>query len=202
MQSLNEALRTKQPNASKPQAGQRGTRSDWHPIGILAIMGSHLQIVSRQSLDPRDGGAAVEVAPGTNVTVEGQFLNFGSDKRIARVRAYPNGAAVMPGAQLGTVRSDIGGIVVCDGDLLASWRADDEDALGEWTDDVLNDWMVLDQAGMMACEPADTTLIYVDGGFGDGRYSVVALEEGGRLVGLQCEFLSDDAVYPFNQGSK
>lgn len=134
--------------------------------------------------------------------VEGQFLAFGRDGRIAGLRAYPQGAEVARGEQLGTISDDIGGVAVCDIDPIAQWSAENKDAWHEWADEVLNDWLMLDPAGVIPCEPAKTVVIYADGGFGDATYPVYALRNGGGVLGLECEFLPVDVMYPFEPQSE
>ena len=186
--------------AAAPKPGQVGTFSEWITFVDGRVRGAALQICERSYVGPADVGVSIPLAPNSALVVEVRVAAFGRERRVASLRVRPPNAPVSRGAVLGTLDVDIGGVAVCDRDPMAVWYAQDPDAWDDWSGLVLNDYMEYgDDVGLIPCEALGVAIPYADGGFGDGSYLVYALHTPGQQepVGLECEFLTPEAVYPF-----
>ncbi len=172
--------------------GVRGPETDWLHVCDFKVQGRQIT-----AIDPGPGGDPIEiqVEPGDFV-VEAKCIAFGRDKRISRMRVRPNGSEPQLGRCLGTTSVDEGTLAVFDDEPMEAFMADDDEAYGDWLVDEL--FMPDGPCGSIPCQGGNTTVPYVDAGFGDGAYPAYELTDAsGKAVGLEVEFIGPDEDYPF-----
>ena len=136
-----------------------------------------------------DEGVILDASRGIYV-VEARVITYGTDRRISRVRVYPEAQVVTQGELAGEVDVDLAAVAICDVDRLASWAKNDEAEWQRWGDRL---WFGrTTPAGLYTCEPATTVVPFVDSGFGDGTYPVYYLMHDGQAVGLEAEFIATE----------
>lgn len=183
--------------AKKP--AKKGEFSGWLPFHTLALKGNALQFVEVRVLGLRGAKEyeciEIPAAPGS-FAVECRGARYGADVRVAGMRAYPVGAAVVRGKHLKDLPVDLGGIAVVDIAAVHGSMQEDSDAHEEWLEDIL--YGDSDAAAQIArWKPTKTEIPFVDGGFGDGSYATYELRQGKQVVGLEVEFIAEGAEYPF-----
>ncbi len=180
------------PDAPAARRGDRGEESGWLFHCEVPVRGRRLQIADVQMAGNDGEGVVLDVAPGI-YAVEARVMTYGIDRRISRVRVYPNGAGVTLGPQAGDVGVDLAAVAICDVDRLAGWAQRHEDDWEEWGESLWYERTA--QAGVYPCAPADTVVAFVDSGFGDGTFPVHHLIADSRPVGLEAVFLTQDTPY-------
>jgi hypothetical protein len=177
-----------------------GTESDWMPLGQLDVGGSRLQITDLEHIGDERGGTVIPVPQGLYL-VEARVVTYAREPRISRLRVRVDLVPSTLGERAGTVHVDVGAVVVCDVDRLATWRAANEDAWRQWVACLANE--PLNGAGEYPCEPAGTSVFYVASGFGGGTFPAFYLmTKGGHPVGLEVEFIRAGTPYPFERGTE
>ena len=102
------------------------------------------------------------------------------------------------GKALGEVSVDFGGVAVCDIEAFASIYGTDE--YRRWIEAVHEGpWEA--RRGVAEFPAAQTSLVWVEGGFGDGAYTVYGLTEAGAPRGLEVEFIAPHTPYPFGDAA-
>lgn len=197
MKTIHDFLKARGTPVDK--AGKTGVFSDWLPFHSLKLAGDTLQFVEVRVLGLRGEGeyecVEIKVPPGI-YTVECRGARFGTDTRIAGMRAYPAGTNPQRGEQLKEIPVDLGGIAVVDIATIYPSMQEDTERYEEWIEELLYDSDVESMASIVTWQPTKTEIPYVDGGFGDGSYPVFQLVAAGKVVGLEVEFISEADEYP------
>ncbi len=167
-------------------------QTDWLHLCDFAMKGRRML-----AIDPGPGGdpVAVEVEPGDFV-VEVKGMILGADTLIARMRVRAKNSSPKLGKSLGTTGIDDGTLAVFDDEPITTFMESDEEGYAEWMDEHL--FMLDGPCGVVPCEPAGTTVPYVETGFGDGSYPAYELtDDSGQVVGLEVEFIKPGQTSPF-----
>ena len=174
------------------EQGTLGTESEWLFHCEFEVQGTRLQVLDVFMAGHDGEGVILEVSPGVYV-VEARVMTYGIDRRICRVRIHPKREIGTVGELAGEVGVDLAAVAICDVDRLAGWAQGDEDQWRRWGYQL---WYGrATPAGLYACEPAKTTVPFVDSGFGDGTYPVYYLMHDNRPVGLEAVFLPPGTPY-------
>lgn len=146
---------------------------------------------------PAEDGLVVELPPG-EYEVSARVMAYPGDRRIARLRVLPKDCAATLGGAIGETWVDTAATAICDANAIG-------DALLKVGDDAATDQ--LEQfceshapCGVFAFEAMPSACApFVDSGFGDGSYEVMALCSDGRNVGVEIEFIKPNTTYPFGE---
>ncbi|MBV6458749.1 MAG: hypothetical protein HONBIEJF_01887 [Fimbriimonadaceae bacterium] len=135
-----------------------------------------------------EDGLFIKLAP-SRYQVEVRVADYGSECRIAGLRAFREGVKPNLGTELGKTWADTGTQGFCDA---ASFAA----ATQEMTDDVSE---AAQDAGLVAAIslPTGHTMFVVECGFGDGEWPVFDLKDGPDQVGFQVDFIKPGEEFPF-----
>jgi hypothetical protein len=139
---------------------ERGVETDWLPLLELDVPSGRLWMGDPCMLHAEDG-CCIDVPPG-RYAVEAKCLDFGGDKFISRLRAYPCGTAVSVGDEVGETGTDSAAIGVAD-------IVEAEAALAGQGDDVYErlDEQVSGRCGIVRLDQG-VDVPYVNSGIGDG----------------------------------
>jgi len=181
---------------ANPPTGTAGSETDWLPFCKLTSRGTQLLVIDADFAPYAQHGLLVDLAPG-EYEIKARVIDYGTDKRISRLRLVMGNRTPSTGHQLGTTWTDTGKTGVCD---YIAYR----DA---WGDDDEVSWGIvgptLEQAGthgIALLNPASGTVLpFVTSGFGDGNFSVHELIDSATNVriGVEVEFIASDTPYPF-----
>jgi hypothetical protein len=179
---------------ANPPEGTPGRETDWLEFCDLVLSSGKLLIADAQFIPSLEDGVLVELPPGT-YTLEARVMDYGSDKRIARLRALLPGSTVVLRRLIDKTWTDTAQTGVCDYELFAAaWGAHEQSAweviepvlTSGWTHGVA----VLDQT-------TGAVMPFVGSGFGDGEFPVFELQSDSQRVGVEIEFIKPGTPYPF-----
>jgi hypothetical protein len=197
MKTIRQFLDAGGSKESKPR--QKGKFSDWLPFHPLNLKGNALQFVEVRVLGLRGHKEheCVEIPASPGVyAIECRGVQFGSDTRIAGLRAYPAGLDPKRGKKLKEIPVDLGGIAVVDIVAVHASMQQDAGRYEAWLEQLLYDSDEESLASIAKWNPTKTEIPYVDGGFGDGSYPVFQLMASGKVIGLEVEFIKRSDKYP------
>lgn len=177
-----------------PQKGAVGEFTDWLEFCTFTLVGPKCLIVDA-NFGPADIGVLVKLSPGKYL-VQVKGVDYGGDKRIARLRLLLPGREPSLGARLGKTFTDTAMTGICDYKVFGEAWSDDNDASYEkvaayWKDGQELGVAVLDKK-------AGAVMPFVTSGFGDGTFPVYALVADGQRVGFEIEFIANGKPYPFS----
>lgn len=179
-----------------------GRASGWLSVGSLAVRSGTLA-TGDAVLFPGDQ-LALQVERG-EYTVEVIALDYGADRRIARLRvALPGLVATATPRSAGTVAVEFAVVGVCDGrEFLEALEqvGTSGEGLDRYRALYLDRLAATERPWAVVALPAarPTAMVTVSAGWGDGEYAVYRLEVDGRGVGVEVEFIPLNTPYPFRQ---
>ena len=198
METIESFLNTK--HEEQPSKGDAGEFSGWLPFHKLELRGNALQFVEKRVLGIRgeDEYECIEIpaSPGT-FFVECRGVRFGSDARVAAMRAFPEGTTVERGQKIGDIPVDLGGVSVVDISAIENSINENEEDYEEWMEEILFNSESESLVSVDEWLATSTKIPSVEGGFGDGSYDVYELLFEGKRVGLEIVFIEENDKYPF-----
>ena len=173
-----------------------GLPSGWLDFCEFSLRGSSILVVDASFVPSADDGLLIELPPG-KYEVQAQVLDYGGDRRPARLRIQLAGSNAAMGAEIGKTWTDTATTGICDFEIFSAAWGEDSDASFEIIKPALEDnhhygVAVLD-ANVGAVMP------FLHSGFGDGTYPVYELVAEGRRVGFEVEFIPEGKAYPFGE---
>ena len=177
------------PSNVRPQNGDDGAFSEWLSFCEIGIEGNTLQFVGTPFLGLRgeNESECVEIAVEPGVfAVQCRGARFGSEVRIAAMRAFPRGAEVDRGSKLKELSVDFGSISVLDIDTFLQATASAN--YGAWLDQIVSG---KDASLAKVHEWGRILIPSVEGGFGDGSYGVHSLVRNGSPAGMEIVFIEE-----------
>lgn len=166
--------------------------SDWLFFQNLTLQGDALQFVDLRMVGQRGPHAAeITVRPGV-YTIECRGVRYGSDARVAAMRAYPQDVQPRRASKLTTLS---GAIAVVDSSILEAGHLTRRPQPG--TPLAVAEW-----------EPGKIRVPCVQGGFGErpveegtepeppATFDVFELHHKDTVVGLEIVFIDEDTAYP------
>ena len=181
-------------SSAPPAKGSAPVRKETVPFGVLLLRSGQLGFC-----DPAfvPSGVTVSCKPG-KYQLEAECLDYGGDRRAARLRVRLEGVQPVRGKALGEFSVDMAMASVFDFDSINDWSDEQEEEYDEWLEEevVMCDWQ---RAGTIDCPGAAATIYYCEAGFGDGTYTVYELIEDGQVVGAEVVFLEGSEPYPFEE---
>jgi len=177
---------------ANPPAGTRGRETAWLPFTTLSVESGTLMIGDASFLPDPDACLALKVQPGT-YELSVKVMDYGTDKRISRLRVARAGADPELGRKVGTVWADVGRTGVCDAErFVAVEPLKDEQ---RWTETIGAALDAAETPGIASFEGVE--MPFVASGFGDGEFPVYRLQSGGEPVGAEVQFIKPTERYPF-----
>ncbi len=189
--TLQEFLDSPQ-SALKSGSANSGVESEWLPFVTIELLGSRLRIADVYMIGTPGEGVELAAEPG-RYALDAKVMTFDDDRRISRLRVQRAGLVGVLGEPAGEVGVDLAAVGVTDGERIRAFFEADNDAFQEWGDALW--YQRNDMVGVWPCEPADTTIAYVDSGFGDGTFPVWHLMHDGVAVGLEIEFIAPETPH-------
>jgi hypothetical protein len=181
-----------------PEERSSGVESDWRTFGSIAIPTGKLMLGDYSFIPSEKDCLTLGVESG-NYSLLVKLMSYGEDQRISRLRIQRETVVAMltPAEELGETWTDTARTGVCDAEryqeafnrlrVADNW----DEYMGDAEDAPLGE-------GMVELDPTtNAVMIFMPSGFGDGSYPVHALRVDDRLVGVEVEFISADAPYPF-----
>lgn len=178
-----------------PGKGAAGKFSEWLEFTTFTLAGPKCLIVDASFAPSAEDGVLVDLPPGKyQMQIKG--VDYGGDKRIARLRFVMPGLVPSLGAVLGETWTDTAMTGICDHEVFDQAWGDDNDAsyekvAAQWEDEPDLGVAVLDKK-------AGAVMPFLTSGFGDGSFPVCELVAEGRRVGFEIEFIADGKPYPFS----
>lgn len=164
-----------------------GVHSDWMPLATWTYTGSTVWLGDACFWSSEEDGLLIPLSPG-EYGVDVRVADYGSEFRIAGLRAVEVGSSPAIGAELGETWADTATQGFCDA---ASYTS----ATEESAEDVSEAATELDAGAIQL--PSGHTMFVVSCGFGDGEWPVYELLDGNRRVGFQVEFIEPGEEFPF-----
>lgn len=165
-----------------------GTHSDWLLLSEWDFSGESAWLGDASFWSSEEDGLTIVLEPA-QYRVEVRVADYGSECRIAGLRAIKAGTTPSLGTQLGESWADTATQGLCDAASFA-------DAAEEDPENVAEAAMEVDAAAIIEL-PDGSPMFVVSCGFGDGEWPVFELVEGGQRVGLQVDFIAPGTEFPY-----
>ena len=160
----------------------------------VELRGDHFLVCDFQFIPSKEEGLLVRLAPGT-YTVEAAAMDYGGDRRIARLRVRQKSVAGKLGKKLGETWTDTACTSVCD---FKAFKKDWDSAGGAAEDKLLEAGLDnLEGCGVFRLSKKGVPVVYATSGFGDGSFPVFELRHESGRVGFEIEFIAADTPYPW-----
>ena len=173
-----------------------GESSPWLEFCDLDLKGPRVLVVDAQFVPSAEDGLLIEL-PAGRYAVQIKALNFGGDRRISRLRVMAPGSAPQLGMQIGETWTDTANTGICDFETFSKAWGSDNDVSYQIIEPFLTD---ISEFGVAELDAASGAVMpFVRSGFGDGRFAIFELTDGGRRNGFEIEFISSDEKYPFGE---
>lgn len=186
------AFLTAASDAPPPTHGQRPTEIVRIPFATFELLGTRLGFGDTWQTSEE---VAVYCEPGT-YQLEAVCYGYGSDRRVAAVRATRTAGTVTRGPLRGEFDVDVGSACLYDSDVIDGYTDHASAEFDRWVQEAIID-AALPLSGTVTCAAARTSLVHFDCGFGDGSYPVFELRDGEEVVGAEAVFIAEDQPYPF-----
>jgi hypothetical protein len=120
-------------------------------------------------------------------------MDYGTDKRISRLRTWLHGTAPTLGDQIGDTWTDTALTGICDYKTFRlAW---DRDAAAAYAT-IMPTFGSADTHGVAVLDADEGAIMpFVSSGFGDGEFPVNGLVVDSRRVGVEIEFIKPDQPY-------
>jgi hypothetical protein len=177
---------------ANPPTGTRGTETPWLAFTTRSIESGRLMIGDASFLPDPENCVTVNVQPGT-YELSVKVMDYGTDKRISRLRVARAGADPELGRKVGAVWADVGRIGVCDAERFGAVEPLKDEA--RWTETIGAALDASETHGIASFEGVE--MPFVASGFGDGEFPVYRLRSGGEPVGAEVQFIKPTERYPF-----
>ncbi|HEU4882886.1 MAG TPA: hypothetical protein VFT45_11585 [Longimicrobium sp.] len=177
---------------ANPATGTRGRETEWLAFTTLSVESGQLMIGDASYLPDPDACLALEVQPGT-YTISVKVMDYGTDKRISRLRIARAGAEPELGRKAGAVWADVGRTGVCDAERFGAVEPLKDEQ--RWTETIGAALDAAETHGVATFEGVE--MPFVSSGFGDGEFPVYPLKSGGEPVGAEVQFIKPTERYPF-----
>ena len=180
---------------ANPPKGSIGKESTWLEFCSLQMSGNRHLIIDAEFAPSEADGLLVTLSPG-HYCIQAKVIDYGTDKRVSRLRVGRDGHHSTVGQQIGTTWTDTAKTGVCDFETF--WQACGGSV--ERAYEVIGD--TLEQASSHGVAILDSSIgvvmPFVSSGFGDGEFAVFELvATDGERVGIEIEFISPGEPYPF-----
>lgn len=165
--------------------------TDWLPFTTWEFGGGALQIVDLDFAGDDSMAPVAQAVPKATMRVEAKgFSDEDNQRQVAALRAVPDKVAASRGAHLGHAGVDTATVCVCDFERVKAYGDQDEDGFLEWLEE--EEDALCEQCGVIKSSKAGISLPFVQSGYGDGSYPVIALEHDGKTVGLEVVFVGSE----------
>lgn len=146
-------------------------------------------------LQPLGGSQTPYDLPPGDYIVAARCMQWGTDRRVSRLRVVLKGSSVQLGKEIGSVCTDTAVIGVFDLDVFsAAWRDHPEAAANKMEDHVTGEEIY---SSFALDEQHRAVMAFAHTGFGDGGYPVYELLSGSKRVGVEVVFIKENEPYPF-----
>ena len=173
-----------------------GLPSGWLDFCEFSLRGSSILVVDASFVPAADDGLLIELPPG-KYEVQAQVLDYGGDRRPARLRVCLSEANATFGSQIGETWTDTATTGICDFEIFSAAWGEAKDAAFKMIQPALQDSYYHGVAVLNANVGA--IMPFLHSGFGDGHYPVYELTAAGRRVGFEVEFIGAGKDYPFGE---
>ena len=185
----------KRPLGEEPEKDSRGTLTDWMDLSDFVLRGPRFLVVDVSFVPSPKDGLLVEAPPG-DYRIQAKVMDYGGDRRIARLRVFSSGACPRLGPQIGETWTDTARTGLCDYEIFSQAWGSDNDAAYAKIEPVLDE--AENYGTAVLDEGTGAVMPFVSSGFGDGTFPVHELMEGERRVGFEIQFIAADETYPFS----
>jgi hypothetical protein len=169
-----------------PEAGHVGVESDWLDFGDLKVPQGKLWI-GDASVPTAEEGCIVNVPAGV-YRVDLKGMDFNGARVPSRVRVVKKGAKFAVGPKQGEAITDTAQVGICD--IAEMDAVVTKKNMKEFESDLQAQ---ISESPMSICQfvygKSRFHMAFVPSGFSDGAYDVFALLSGGKIVGIETEFL-------------
>ena len=173
-----------------------GLPSGWLDFCEFSLRGSSILVVDASFVPSADDGLLIELPPG-KYKVQAQVLDYGGDRRPARLRVQLAGSNAALGAEIGKTWTDTATTGICDFEIFSAAWGEDNDASFEIIRPALEDHH---HHGLAVFDAAvGAVMPFLHSGFGDGNFPVYELVAAGQRVGFEVEFIREGKDYPFGE---
>ncbi len=187
---------SKKASAKNEPPAPPGQQTDWLDFCEFVLKGNKVLCVDAQFAPSAEDGLLVDLSPGKYL-LQAKCVDYGGDKRVARLRLLPKKIVASLGAQLGETWTDTAKTGVCDYDVFSKAWGTDDDASYEKISPAFETEKPFGKATLDKASSA--ILPFLDSGFGDGTFPVFELVADGKRVGLEIQFIAEGTPYPFGE---
>ena len=169
-----------------------GERTDWLEFCQFSLHGKTVLIVDAQFVPSSDDGLLVDLSPG-NYRVYAKGVNYGGDRRVARLRVVKDGAVPRLGKEVGKTWTDTAKTGFCDFEVFSEAWGSDDDASYE----IIEPFFESDHGIAVFDASRGAVMPFVPSGFGDGEFPVFELLHDDQRIGFEIEFIAEEGTSPF-----
>jgi hypothetical protein len=162
-------------------------RPTWYEVGKLRVESGSLDIADLPLIE----GVRITVPDGLYV-VEARLIDFAGSLCLSRLRIRLDGVAAILGPKRGDLPIDLAHCHIADFQTMRNGLTADE--LDELNELALSFADVFCDLCSLNFETKSVAFVVCKTGFGDGTYSVYALRDQYRDVGLEVEFIKNGHV--------
>lgn len=171
--------------------------SDWISFAHVSIPSGKLWVGDPEYVPDPSNGKVVEVTPGVYECFIKKIVFSDGEERAMRLRASLVGTSPDLGEQIGETWADTAAQAVCDSEQFAE-ALKEEDAFGDEAEYREGIWEGLSEGrlgGYWEYNP-DAGLAFCSSGWGDGRFKLFELMEGGQRRGVEVEMIDSNDPLP------